>query len=349
MLKQLNITNLKSIKKAELKLASLTLLIGANSVGKSTALQALMLLIKNSHPANGYSMEEMLRYLDDFTVIRNKKTNARNVYLEVIDNEKSFNTLEILADEIRSNSELSYKFEWSNNAEEPELLYLNANRIGAQELVPTSSRKVGARGELLFSHFEKIKGCSLPDNLAKFEGSKTIAYQLSQWLSFITDSKLELVTEQIGDHVKVSFNVKDIESNVSPFNLGVGVSYVAKVLIICLMAKKGDLILLENPEVQLHPKSQALLGVFLSFIARNGIQLIVETHCEHLINKIAYQVYDDKISNEDVVIHYKSAVNEPFETILIDENGEFNNIEGDVISFPNGFFDATLADLMEMR
>lgn len=349
MLKQLNITNLKSIEKAELKLASLTLLIGANSVGKSTALQALMLLIKNSHPANGYSMEEMLRYLDDFTVIRNKKTNARNVYLEVIDNEKSFNTLEILADEIRSNSELSYKFEWANNAEEPELLYLNANRIGAQELVPTSSRKVGARGELLFSHFEKIKGCSLPDNLAKFEGSKTIAYQLSQWLSFITDSKLELVTEQIGDHVKVSFNVKDIVANVSPFNLGVGVSYVAKVLIICLMAKKGDLVLIENPEVQLHPKSQALLGVFLSFIARNGIQLIVETHCEHLINKIRVEVSEENIDAEDVVIHYKASTEDPFQTLYLDVNGHFVDKEENRLCFPKGFFDASLDALLSLR
>ena len=349
MLKQLNITNLKSIEKAELKLAPLTLLTGANSVGKSTALQALMLLIKNSHPVNRYSMEEQIRYLDNFSAIRNKKTNARNVNIEVHDDKNIGHSIDITMDDIVVNSLLDYEFESTQNVPAPELLYLNANRIGAQELVPTSSRKVGALGEFLFSHFEKIKGRALCEKMAKFEGSKTIAYQLSQWLSFITGSELKLITEQIGDHVKVSFNVKDIEGNVSPFNLGAGVSYLAKVLIICLMAKKGDLLLIENPEVQLHPKSQALLGVFLSFIARNGIQLIVETHCEHLINKIAYQVYEDKISTEDVVIHYKSDVNQLFETILIDENGEFNDIEGDVISFPNGFFDATLADLMEMR
>ncbi len=350
MLNQLNITNLKSIEKAELKLAPLTLLTGANSVGKSTVLQALMLFIKHIEMENSYSMEELLRYLDDFSAIRNKKTNARNVYIEVMDDKDSSHNIDIYKDYINGSSfGFTYSFESMKNKDTPELLYLSANRMGAQELVPLSNRKVGLLGEFLFSHFEKIKVNSLPEKMVKFEGSKTIAYQLSQWLSFITGSELELITEQIGDHVKVSFKVKEIESTVSPFNLGVGVSYLSKVLIICLMAKTGDLLLIENPEVQLHPKSQALLGVFLSFIARNGIQLIVETHCEHLINKIAYQVYEDKISTEDVVIHYKSDVNQSFETIFIDENGEFNNIEGDVISFPNGFFDATLADLMEMR
>ena len=349
MLKQLNITNLKSIEKANLKLASLTLLTGANSVGKSTALQALMLLIKNSHPVNRYSMEEQIRYLDNFAAIRNKKTNARNVNIEVHDDKNIGHSIDITMDDIVVNSLLDYEFESIQNVPAPELLYLNANRIGAQELVPTSSRKVGALGEFLFSHFEKIKGRALCEKMAKFEGSKTIAYQLSQWLSFITGSELELITEQIGDHVKVSFKVKEIESTVSPFNLGVGVSYLSKVLIICLMAKTGDLLLIENPEVQLHPKSQALLGVFLSFIARNGIQLIVETHCEHLINKIRVEVSKENIDSDDVVIHYKPSTQDPFQTLFLDAHGHFMDKEENRLSFPKGFFDASLDALLSLR
>ncbi|BBT72737.1 hypothetical protein WP8S18E06_40360 [Klebsiella sp. WP8-S18-ESBL-06] len=126
-------------------------------------------------------------------------------------------------------------------------------------------------------------------------------------------------------------------------------SYIAKVLIICLMAKKGDLILLENPEIQLHPKAQAHLAIFLTFIASKGIQVIVETHCEHLINRIAYQIYDDEISSTDVVVHYKPSVDESFVSLLIDDNGDFTDLSHNKASFPKGFFDATLAELMEMR
>lgn len=349
MLKQLNITNLKSIEKAELKLAPLTLLTGANSAGKSTALQALMLLIKNSHPVNAFSMEELLRYLDSFAAIRNKKTNARNVLIKIIDDKDTLHSIDISNDDVAVNSQLAYVFESKINALDPELLYLNANRIGAQELVAISSRKVGALGEFLFSHFEKIKGDSLPDEMVNFKGSSTISYQLSKWLGFISGSEIELLTEPVGDHVKVSFNVQNIEGNVSPFNLGVGISYLVKVLIICLMAKKGDLVLLENPEVQLHPKSQALLGVFLAFIARQGIQLIVETHCEHLINKIRVEVSKENIDCDDVVIHYKPSTQEPFQTLFLDINGHYVDGKENRLSFPKGFFDASLDALLSLR
>lgn len=349
MLKQLDITNLKSISKTSLKLAPLTILAGANSAGKSTVMQSLMLLIKHSGSSNRFSMEELLRYMNDFSAIRNKRNNARSLNITAIDHQDKSHQININADGVEADSQLQYIYEPPTKIAEQELLYLNANRIGAQELVPVADRKIGLLGEFVFPTFDKVKGNILPDELLKFEGSKTISYQLSQWLAFITGTSLELQTEKTSDQVKVSFNVKDIDSQVSPYNLGAGMSDVAKVLIVCLMAKKGDLILIENPEVQLHPKAQALLGVFLAFIASSGIQLIIETHCEHLINKVAYQVYEDEIESGDVVIHYKGHVEEDFQAITIDLNGEFNDPEGNIISFPAGFFDVTLTDLMDMR
>lgn len=348
MLNEITINNLKSIDKTTLKLAPLTILTGINSSGKSTVIQALMLLIKNSCISNRYSMEELIRYLNDFQVIRNKKNNAKSVDISVIDNSGENHTLKITADKVEKKIDLPYLYE-NNEEGGSEVFYLNANRIGAQDLVQISERKVGNLGEYLFSTFDKIKGHALPDYLLNFEGSKTIGYQVSQWLTTITNSPIELITEKVGDQVKVSFKVKELDTYISPFNLGAGMSYIAKVIIICIMAKKGDLIFLENPEVQLHPKAQAQLGVFLAFIANSGIQLVVETHCEHLINRVAYEVYEDHIISSDVVIHYKGDVEQDFDTILIDENGEFNDIDGQVIGFPSGFFDATLPELMEMR
>ncbi|WP_052671808.1 AAA family ATPase [Photobacterium leiognathi] len=334
MLKQLKIKNLKSIGDADLRLAPLTILTGANSSGKSTVIQALMLLIKNSGSVNRFSMDELLRFLDNFSAIRNKKENARTINITAVDTADIEHNIEIKNDGVVAKTTLPYQFESTYDAADVDFLYLNANRLGAEELVAVSqNRKVGDFGQYLFSHFDKIKGNPLPDNLVKFDGSKTLGFQISQWLTKITDSDLELKTEAVGDYINVSFRVKDLNSEVSPFNLGSGISYIAKVLIICLMAKKGDLVVIENPEVQLHPKSQALLGTFLAFIANNNIQLIVETHSEHLINKIAYEVYEDHISNNDIVIHYKKNVDQNFETILFDENGEFNNINGEIISF----------------
>ncbi|MGL4449415.1 MAG: AAA family ATPase [Shewanella sp.] len=349
MLKQLEIENLKSLAHTKLQLAPLTLLTGANSSGKSTVIQALMLLSKYSQASNRYSMEELTRYLNVFADIRNKNNNAKQINIVALDADNNLHSLIIQSDNQNCSKSLPYIYEPSFDNEMPELFYLNANRIGAQEWVPVSERKVGNLSEFIFSTFEKIKGQVLPEPLLKFSGSKTIAYQVAKWLSLITGTQTELVSEKNGDQVKIAFNVKNLETDVSPFNLGAGVSYVAKVIILCFMAKKGDLVFLENPEVQLHPKAQAELGTFLSFIANSGIQLIVETHCEHLINKVAYEVYEENIKSNQVVIHYKNDTNSNFVTILIDENGEFNNIDGEVIGFPAGFFDATLSYLLQMR
>ncbi|EKD8889484.1 AAA family ATPase, partial [Salmonella enterica] len=306
-------------------------------------------LIKHSASVNQYSMEEVIRFLADFSVIRNKKINAKSIIITAQDVENNTHSLTLNAENTDIDSRLGYQYEPRVVGSEPELLYLNANRLGAQEMVPFSERRVGGAGEYLFSTFDKMKHLPVPDYLVKASESTTLAYQVSYWLKLITGTTSELVTEKVGDQVKVAFTLKELEGSVSPLNLGAGMSYIAKVLIICLMAKKGDLILLENPEIQLHPKAQAHLAIFLAFIASKGIQIIVETHCEHLINKLAYLVYEDEISTENVVLHYKPEVDENFISLRINENGKFTDLNGEVTGFPLGFFDATLDDLMQMR
>ncbi|ECU0110764.1 DUF2813 domain-containing protein [Salmonella enterica] len=349
MLKNINVQGFKSLGATTLLLSPLTILTGTNSSGKSSVLQALMLLIKHSASVNQYSMEEVIRFLADFSVIRNKKINAKSIIITAQDVENNTHSLTLNAENTDIDSRLGYQYEPRVVGSEPELLYLNANRLGAQEMVPFSERRVGGAGEYLFSTFDKMKHLPVPDYLVKASESTTLAYQVSYWLKLITGTTSELVTEKVGDQVKVAFTLKELEGSVSPLNLGAGMSYIAKVLIICLMAKKGDLILLKNPEIQLHPKAQAHLAIFLAFIASKGIQIIVETHCEHLINKLAYLVYEDEISTENVVLHYKPEVDENFISLRINENGKFTDLNGEVTGFPLGFFDATLDDLMQMR
>lgn len=86
-----------------------------------------------------------------------------------------------------------------------------------------------------------------------------------------------------------------------------------------------------------------MLGEFFSFIASAGIQMIIETHCEHLINKVQYQVYKKQIKKEDVIIYYKQTIQSHFEEIKLNDNGQYTT------DFPDGFFDATLDNLLEME
>ncbi len=351
MLESIAIKGFKSIAEQTIALKPLTLITGVNSTGKSSVIQSILLLARFLNVQNELRMAELTANYDEFREVKNKYINAKEVILSANLGFASY-SLTMTADDddwLMEGSVDELLFEPAKATTGSELFYLNANRQGQEAIAARSKKKVGDHGEFLFNAFEQRKNSPLVEQLCAFKDSPLLGLQVSRWLSLVVDIKTELRTEVINTtQVKVSFDF-DQMNDLNPFNLGAGVSFAAKVIILCLLAKKGDVVIIENPEIHLHPKAQAELGTFFAFIANAGIQLIVETHCEHLINKVAYQVFDDKLAVGEVVVHYKADIQGPFIAIAIDENGEYNNELGDVISFPTGFFDASLTDLLAMR
>ncbi|MEZ8616021.1 AAA family ATPase [Vibrio splendidus] len=348
MLKSINIKGFKSLEEESIDLRPYTIITGLNSSGKSTVIQAILLAIKHSKERNKYKMEPFTQYLDDFSSIRNKNINAKEIEISLHGKEGTCN-VKVTSEEVLHDGDVNLGIDLSSVKSNPELFYLNANRHGQEELaLVSSSSKVGSSGQYILGHFNTVKDEPMADELCRYKESKTVGYQVSKWLSFITDTNTELRTEsQSSSQVKVLFNDSKL-GQVSPLNLGAGMSYVAKVVILCLIANKGDVVIIENPEIHLHPKAQALLSVFFSFISNNGIQVIVETHCEHLINKARHEVYKGNIKSSDVVVHYKPDVIHPFISLDLDNNGHYNDTEGSKTTFPKGFFDSTLNDLIEI-
>ena len=74
----------------------------------------------------------------------------------------------------------------------------------------------------------------------------------------------------------------------------------------CLGADEGEVILIDNPEAHLHPSGQAKMGYFLARVAASGVQLIVETHSDHVLNGIRRAVVDKIIQPEKSAIHFFS-------------------------------------------
>src|SRR5580698_5246676 len=82
-------------------------------------------------------------------------------------------------------------------------------------------------------------------------------------------------------------------------NVGVGVSQVLPIVVMCLLAPVDSTMILEQPELHLHPAVQARLADFFLSIAKAGKQCIVETHSEYLINRLrlrSVQAMDDELS-----------------------------------------------------
>ena len=333
MLSKLTIINFKSLEEQELELSPLTILTGLNSTGKSTCFQAILTALYYSSPLASLLMDGM-----DFTFgsLRNRNVNAKELSI-ILYNEGNQNICKMNTDGITCNNQLDIDLEKN-------VFYMSANRLGFSDMETISPKyKVGIAGEYLFGTFEQEKSNPIDKKLLVLCDSETLSSHINYWLTYILGIKFEMQTEKVSQtKVKVVYKSDDLP-NLSPQQLGVGVSYLVKTLIMCLRAKSGDLLMIENPELHLHPAAQARLGEFFTYIANAGIQVLLETHCEHLIDKLRYQIFKDKFKHDRAVVYYKSGVTSPFETIRFTEGGKFET------SFPEGFFDATLEELLEIE
>lgn len=334
MIKKIEIKNYKCIADETITGFPLTIITGLNSTGKSSILQAILLLNK-SFTKNGAIYLSKLP--SGFSSIRNRYKNAKKVEICLTTDTETIGWR--MSDEELPETDLVMELEIEKN-----LFYLSANRTGTEAISSVSGEvKSGTQGEYLLGTFEKEKSTPVIPGLVKNTQSSTLSSQLNYWLSYILEIKLEMSTE-LRTELDVQTTYKsDGIANLSPFQLGAGVGYLTKILILCLRARKNDVLLIENPEIHLHPAAQSRLGEFFAYIANAGIQLFIETHCEHLINRIRYEVYKKRLDVNDVGILYKESIRAPFLNISILPNGKYDK------DFPAGFFDATLRELIEIE
>ena len=71
-----------------------------------------------------------------------------------------------------------------------------------------------------------------------------------------------------------------------PVHTGFGLTQSLPIVVAALSAGKGEILLIENPEVHLHPAGQAMMGEFMADAARAGVQVVVETHSDHVLNGV---------------------------------------------------------------
>jgi predicted ATPase len=126
----------------------------------------------------------------------------------------------------------------------------------------------------------------------------------------------------------------DAERNLT--NVGVGVSQLLPVVVMCLRAQRGDVVLIEQPELHLHPAPQQALGDFLLATSVSGRQLIVETHSEYLINRLRLRIAEDdgeSVSNLVKIIYAERQDGKTkFRPIRPNAYGSFDD-------WPDNFFD----------
>lgn len=350
MLNNLIIEGLKSIDKINLNLSNLTLLSGTNSAGKSTVIQAILLAIHNitnklTSPLNGHLVS-----MGDFRESRNFRTNAKKILIEIdslklkfIENEK----FDCKCKKISSNKNIEKLLNYHNG----HIHYLSADRIGSQDLYDKNFDrydKIGIFGEFAMDYFENYKDSEIEIYLINNDKDNigiSLESQVNYWFRHILSS--ELYTEKIKgtNKIKTEFaytNQKLEPKRVRPKNIGSGLSYIISILIVCLASKKDDVIIIENPEIHLHPKAQSKLTEFFTFIANAGIQLIIETHSDHIFNGIRVSVNKKIISTDKISINFFDLDKES----LLTKHTEIKlNEYGGVVKHIDGLFDQFDNDL----
>lgn len=142
--------------------------------------------------------------------------------------------------------------------------------------------------------------------------------------------------------LKLDFDVENEGRMYSSYNVGFGYSYVLAIIVTALIAKKNDIVIIENPEAHLHPEAQTRLTLLLSKLGARGVQVFIETHSEHVINGFRLAALKDEynISNKDIRIFF---FDHNFEKVdlIIDKSGRIPN-------WPNRFFDQYQTELAEI-
>lgn len=366
MLTQVRLKNFKCFEDLMLELGAFTLLAGLNGMGKSSVIQSLLLLRQNY----------------DIGLLKKNKSILLNGELVQLGNAKDL-LFQYFSDprvEIRITTKDHGTGRWQFGAnvdsdnlpllstpqlKDPiykasmftrEFHYLTAERLGPRTYFEISNYKVinqnqlGIRGEFAANYFYEYQRENIPIDKLKHPTATglTLYEQVNAWLSEIRPGTRVDVTSiaELG-LMGMSYQFiggKDVSNKFRPTNVGFGLSYLFPLLVAVLASKPGALIIVENPEAHLHPQGQSRIGWLLATAAANGLQIIVETHSEHILNGARIAVKESFLSPSDCKLAFFSGEvkEDQFRHFVlnpvIDESGRLD-------FWPEGFLDQADKDI----
>ncbi len=181
---------------------------------------------------------------------------------------------------------------------------------------------------------------------------KKLTGRMQKWFQkfgFSKDIRLERLSKGSSPiyQVVITDRNTDFKANIS--DVGFGVSQTLPIIVESFYAPPGSLILIEQPEIHLHPRAQMTLGdLFINAISEKDKRFIIETHSEHMLARIRRRIAEKKLDKSEIAIYYfdPTPAGTQISEITLNEYGQY-------ISFPEGFFgedfDETFEHLRAIR
>jgi len=362
----------KCFKALKLPLESLTLLSGVNASGKSTVLQAMVLLHQTilDHEwstrlqLNGSEIE-----LGTVADVIDQVHGRREFNIKLIDDDCTVRWAFHYVEDKQSMSAAVQSVGVNDNAvQQPEklrflfpeplgvaeslarrlrtLTYLTAERLGPRDGYdlqdPVAAQVVGPRGENAVGLlYQQRDSTILPALVLESEPPTLLKQVAARMETFFPGASLTIQPVPQANMVTLGLTTSGETGFHRPINVGFGLTQILPVIVAALAAKEGDLLLIENPEVHLHPAGQALMGQFLTEVAAAGVQVLSESHSDHVLNGIRRAVKAGTLPAGKVALHFFKPRNEHGEQVTSPTLDASGNID----HWPEGFFDQFDKDL----
>ena len=317
MIKDIVIENFKSHSNTSLALGNLTVLCGANGVGKSSVIQSLLLLrdtfirdrtfdnldLKSKSVKVGTVNDAIYEFADMdgfvFNIVTDRNT-FKFVYEAKTENAKvrTFISLNKVNSVLPSRADTESLF--NSNFQ-----YVSAFRLGPQpqyfkeDKIVTIYRQISdedGKAEYFVHFLDHFKNIEVLDAIAHNGVQyKDLFSQVIAWEKEISTG-IDIEVQDLGKlgyALRYSYDAERSSTGKTKYfeaiNVGFGLTYVMPILVAVLSAQPDALIIIENPEAHLHPNGISGLIKLLALAAQAGIQIIIETHSDHVINGILVQ------------------------------------------------------------
>lgn len=174
--------------------------------------------------------------------------------------------------------------------------------------------------------------------------NQTLHSALQKWFELMKIPNFEAeITNKI-IYLNMEASTYD-QTRVGIADVGFGVSQIFPIILEGLRMEKGATLMLEQPEIHLHPNLQMQMADYFISLALSGKQVLVETHSDHVINRLVRRIVEDETHNlQDLIGIYfikPSENGSVYEEVKIDEN------KG-IINWPPDFFDQTANEQMKI-
>ena len=200
---------------------------------------------------------------------------------------------------------LEFEFEWLFN----QLFYLGPLREYPRRQYTWGGERpsnVGLKGELSVPAILAGRGTKVYSNRRKSKRNGLEA-RIAQWLvdlDLASSFKVQPVTKGSSLY-QVMMKRHQSSPEVLITDMGIGVSQVLPVLVLCYYVPEGSTLILEQPELHLHPSVQAgLADVFIDVIKNRNLQLLIESHSEHLLRRLQRRIAEEVIVPDDTALYF---------------------------------------------